>query len=104
MNKCKDNYDFCMGVDQRDLFTSVIESRLVPRDLSKFNSMTGKVEDAYIYVDDNGTPSKVSLLAVQNGLFPIVDEEPIATAEGQVIILKIGENEYKLEKADAEGK
>lgn len=91
-------YEHPFDIDQRDIITKVIEGRLVPKDLSTFNSFDGDVDNAYVYVDNNGTPAKISLIDISEGMFPIVEEEPKNASINQLVLVKVNESEYKLEK------
>lgn len=96
MNLNSEEYDFRFGpghIKQEDPIISIIEGRLVPRDLSEFEEIGESKENAYMYVDVDGTPKKVSALDLSSGI-KVVEEEPRTGDDGQLIFLKIGENKY----------
>lgn len=85
MNK----YNFDFHMKQEDIISSIIEGRLVPRDLSEFADVERLSNKSYIYVDNNGEPKKVSISSLKAGMVEVVDKEPKDALIGQVIFKEI---------------
>ena len=92
------NFDLNQAyIKQESTINSILESRLVPRDLSEFDSFEGSKTEAYIYVDNDGKESKLSLYDVFDGKISVVTDLPKDAEEGQLVLHKIGENKYDLQ-------
>lgn len=87
-----DKYDFKLNgglLKQEELITSIIEGRMVPRDLSEFEEAEKATEDMFVYVDNNGSPEKMSMTDIKSGSILIVEEEPADALNGQIIFKEI---------------
>ena len=95
-------YDFRLSpefIKQETTINSILESRLVPRDLSELETFDDDaVSQAFVYVDDNGTPTKMSVKDILSGALKVVDVEPEEAEEGQIILLNKGNDVYSFEQ------
>lgn len=96
-------YDYHTCNNKRDVISSIIESRLVPRDMtdiSKLDYAKAVLNNSFIFVDNNGKSTKISLNDLSNNIFMIVDEVPTEANIGQIVLVQVGENQYELMKLD----
>ena len=92
------NFDLNQAyIKQESTINSILESRLVPRDLDGFDTFEGSKTEAYVYVDNNGKENKLSLYDIFDGKISTVTDLPKTAEEGQLVLHKIGENKYTLE-------
>lgn len=96
-------YDYHTCTNKQDVISSIIESRLVPRDMTdvgKLDYAKAVLENAFIFVDNNGKSTKISLTDLSDNVFKIVETIPEESNMGQIILQKIGDSQYKLLRLD----
>ena len=87
------NYDFNLSpysLRQESTINSILESRLVPRDLSGLDDYNGDDTNSYIYVDE-GTSSKLKLSDITTKLIEIVDKLPSKVINDKILLSKDGD-------------
>lgn len=85
-------------IKQEALINSIIEGRLVPRDLSALDTTGAITSTTFIYVDDNGKATKLALTDITNGVIAVVDELPTTANDGQITILQTAPGKYEFYK------
>ena len=85
-------------IKQEALINSIIEGRLVPRDLSVLDTAGAVTSTTFIYVDDNGKATKLALTDLTNGVIAVVDELPTTANDGQITILQTAPGKYEFYK------
>lgn len=85
------DYDFGVCRDEQSVAHSVMEGRMVPRDLSGFDIQTKDKGVSYLYVDCNGVPKRLSVQDIMTNGIKIVDKEPSPADydAGQIIFQEI---------------
>ena len=99
------NYDFNLSpysLRQESTINSILESRLVPRDLSGLDDYKGDDEKSSIYVDSNGDSSKLKLSDITSRLIEVVNKLPINVVNGQLILYKDGQGWSLYQGVDGE--
>ena len=102
----KRGYDFNNNpgtIKQETIISSIIEGRLVPRDLSKIEELTKIDGGAYLYVDDNGQAAKIALNDITTGVIKTISKLPVTAEDNQIVLLDLGEGKYEFYKFTSEG-
>lgn len=84
------NYDFNLNpysLRQESTINSILESRLVPRDLSNLDDYVGDDEKSYLYIDNNGKSSKIKLSEITSKLIKIEKRLPSKVTDGQLVLV-----------------
>lgn len=89
----RNSYDFNLSpynLRQESSINSILESRLVPRDLSELEEYQGDDNKALLYIDNNGTSSKLKLSGITNIVLGVVNKLPSKVEENKLLLVKDG--------------
>lgn len=104
MNKIT-GYDYHTCTNKQDVISSIIESRLVPRDLTDISQLDyakALLDNSFMFVDNNGKSTKISLQDLSNNIFRMVDDLPTSATIGQIVLQKLNDGQYKLMRLDVD--
>lgn len=71
-----------------ELALTQLENKVVPKSLTILPTAIGLTTQQYVYIDNNGTPSKLSVKEINSKVLRTVDIIPSDLEEGQYVLLK----------------